>query len=305
MAILQEQARLTDDELTVEAGATVETTVLVDPFTGISSEEVREYAVHVRGLPARWYSLSTDLLRLPTGVAAEILLVVHPPHDDPDHPLGAYEFTVELIPSTGDAPISLSARLLALAPGARRLRSRLLEYLPSIFRDDLFLGRFLLIFQSLIDPVEQKADNTHYYLDPGVTPAEFLPWLASWVGITLEPGLDEAGQRELIRQAVELHRWKGTRRGMRDELRQRTGARALIVENFDGMRIGQDASLGLNTYLGETKDGCVAVTLARAGGSTVDHQRAEELVRELKPAHVGHVVRVVHAPGAGEGVSRG
>jgi phage tail-like protein len=162
-----------------------------------------------------------------------------------------------------------------------------------------------LIFQSLLDPIEQKADNTHYYLDPGTTPAEFLPWLASWVGITLEPGLDETGQRELIRQAVELHRWKGTRRGLRDELRQRTGARALIVENFDGLRIGQDASLGLNTYLGAHREGCIAVTLAQGNESAVDHLRAEELVRDLKPAHVGHILRVVRAPGAGEGDSRG
>jgi phage tail-like protein len=305
MAIIQQLARLTADDLYVEAGFTGETTIEVGPFAGATDEEIREFAVRVSGLPEKWYTLSTERLRLPSGSLATILLVVHPPHDDAVSPLGTYEFVVELSPTGSQESISLPGRLVALAPGARSMRSHLVQYLPAIFQDDLFLARFLLIFQSVLDPIEHIVDNTHNYLDASLTPASFLPWLASWVGVTFDPGLDEARQRELIRQAVELSRWKGTRRGLSAELRVRTGARPLIVENFDGMRLGQDAALGINSQLGAHREGSITVTLASNEDTILDQQQAEAMVLDLKPAHVGHIVRVVRAPAAPRGESIG
>lgn len=296
MAITQALARLTGDDLKVEAGATVETTILIPPAAELPPEGFQEYTIRVKGLPEGWYSLSTERLRVPAGEWGEVLLVIHPPHEDPDAPLGEYEFTAELTPTPKGDSIRLPGRILALPPGGVAMQSRLLAYLPTIYRSDPFIARFLLIFQSILDSIEQAIDNTHHYLDTGLAPTRFLPWLASWVGVTLDVSLDEAQQRRLIRQAVELSRWKGTRRGLREELRIRTGGRALIVENFDGMRLGQDAALGLNTHLGVRRDHCIAVTLATDGGTTVDQRQADTLVEELKPAHVGHVVHIVPAP---------
>lgn len=307
MAIAPEKVRLGDDILYVEAGGTTETTITVDQFAGVSAEEVREYAVQLHGLPRNWYSLSTERLRQPSGRLGEVLLVIHPPGDDRTAALGEYQFTVKLAPASGEDPAVLEGRLFALAPGGSSLRSRLLDYLPTVYRDDLFLARFLLIFQSILDPIDAAVDNTHYYLDPAVAPATFLPWLGAWVGIELDPRLDVGTQRALIRRATEFHRWKGTRRGIREELRTRTGTRPLIVENFDGMRIGQDAALGLNTQLGAPRDGCITVTLARHAEALIDQQQAEALVREMKPAQCGHLVRVVGIPShaRGESVTEG
>jgi phage tail-like protein len=296
MAITQALASLSRYELKVEAGATDETIIGIRSAAEAWPEGFPDYAVRVRGLPDGWYSLSRERVRVPVGEWAEVLLVIHPPSDDPKAPLGEYEFTVELAPLPEGTSIALAGRLLALAPGGLTLRSSLLDYLPNIYRSDYFLGRFLLIFQSILDPIEATANNTHHYLDPSLTPAHFLPWLAFWVGIDLEPGMDEAAQRELIRRAVELSRWKGTRRALREELRIRTGGRALIVENFDGMRLGQDASLGLNTHLGVRRDHCIATTLAVDDLAAVDQRQVDAIVEELKPAHVGHVVRLVAAP---------
>lgn len=300
MAIAESPARLLDDDLTVEAGATAEAVIVVGPTADGWTDAFQEYEIEVRGLPARWYTLSGGRLRVPTGQVREALLAIHPPHEDRAAPPGDYAFAVELTPTDGSAPIRLPGHLLVLAPGARTLRSRLLQYLPALYRSDPFLARFLLIFQSILDPIEQTIDNTHYYLDPGMTPTAFLQWLASWVGLRLDPELDEASQRELIRRAVDLYRWKGTRRGLREELKIRAGGRALIVENFDGMRIGQDAALGINTHLGVRCDQFIAVTLATNGGKTTSQHEADDLVQELKPAHVGHVVRTVPAPGNSE-----
>ncbi|MGH2461171.1 MAG: phage tail protein [Chloroflexota bacterium] len=305
MAIVEALARLIDDNLTVEAGATVETSISVGPLANAWADSFQEFEVRVAGLPENWYNLSAGRVRVQAGQSADVLLVIRPPHEDLAHPLGEYRFSIAITPAEGGDTIGLPGQLLVLAPGSTERQSRLLQYLPAVFRGDAFLSRFLLIYQSILDPIEETVDNTHHYLDPGTAPAEFLPWLASWVGLDLDPGLDEARQRDLIRRAVELHRWKGTRRGLREELQIRTGGRALIVENFDGMRLGQDASLGLNTNLGVRCDQFVAVTLATNGGRETSQQDADALVQELKPAHVGHVVRTVPTPSKTNGGGHG
>ncbi len=297
-------ASLSRSDLVVEAGAAIETVVEIRSAIGEPVDTFEECTLRVRDLPDGWYTLSTERLRVPAGGSGQALLAIHPPHDDPSAALGEHPFTVEVTPDSGGV-VELSARLLALPPGGESLQSRLLEYLPAVYRGDPFIARFLLIFQSIIDPIERTIDYTHHYLDPDLTPARFLPWLASWVGIELDPALDEASQRELVRRAVELHRWKGTRRALREELRIRTGARALIAENFDGMRLGQDACLGLNTNLGVRRDHCIAVTLAAGPESTVEQRQADAVVQELKPAHVGHVVRIVPAPRSPRGGDNG
>lgn len=296
MAIVQALARLTHDDLKVEAGTTVETTIEVGAPADAWPEGFQEYSIRVEGLPEGWYTLSTEVLRVPGVEWGEALLVIHPPHNDPSAPLGEYEFAVQLTPLPDGRPTVVPGRVVVLAPGGIALHSRLLQYLPGVYRSDTFLARFLLIFQSILDPIEREIDTTHLYLDPELTPARFLPWLASWLDVTLDPNLDESQQRTLIVRAVELARWKGTRRALREELQIRTGGRPLIVENFDGMRLGQDASLGLNTHLGVRRDQWISVTLAKSDGQTVNHQQVDHLVNELKPVHVGHVVRVVAAP---------
>jgi phage tail-like protein len=198
-----------------------------------------------------------------------------------------------------EATLTLAAPKEGLrAPGAAAGRSQLLDYLPRVYRRDAFLAQFLLVFQSVLDPIERRIDASQHFLDPELTPAVFLPWLASWLDLELTPGMDEHSQRAAIERAIELYRWKGTRRGLREELRLRTGTRPLIVENFDGLRLGQDASLGMNTQLGAARPGEIVVTLVaprQVDGERV--ARAAEMIEELKPAHVGHVVRTVAAEG--------
>lgn len=62
--------------------------------------------------------------------------------------------------------------------------SSYLQYLPAIYRDNMFLGRFLCIMESVMKPIEGIIDNIACYFDPYLTPEEFLPWLAGWVGLT-------------------------------------------------------------------------------------------------------------------------
>ena len=79
-----------------------------------------------------------------------------------------------------------AARRPALAaPPPTEAVSKYLDYLPAIFADNDFLGRFLLIFESVWEPIESRQDHMDMYLDPATCPASFLTWLASWFDMDL------------------------------------------------------------------------------------------------------------------------
>jgi len=99
------------------------------------------------------------------------------------------------------------------------LQSSYLEHLPAFFRDDEFMGQFLLIFESIMKPIENTVDNVALYFDPLMTPEPLLPWLAWWVDLTLDPTWPEERRRELVSSAAELYRWRGTKRGLTEYLR--------------------------------------------------------------------------------------
>lgn len=112
-----------------------------------------------------------------------------------------------------------------------------IEYLPTIYqRSDIsgrnFLRDFLWCFQHIFNQTREKLDNLHTYFDPLETPKSFLPWLASWVAMTLEDDWPEVKQRNLIKKAVELYHLRGTVRGIKVYLKIFTGVEPVIHENY-------------------------------------------------------------------------
>jgi phage tail-like protein len=155
------------------------------------------------------------------------------------------------------------------------------------------MRRFLLIFEAILGPIEGTIDNIARYLDPRLTPPELLPWLASWVGLELDENWPIAQQRQLVLWAATLYRWRGTRRGLREHLRLYTGRTPLIVENFPGLRVGQDAALGTNTRLGESaRPHWISVTVLTDRPDDVDERIVRQIIELEKPAHVGYTLEI-------------
>lgn len=119
-----------------------------------------------------------------------------------------------------------------------------LRFLPAVYAEDAasrdFTARFLSIFDTIRDSVAARADDAAALFDPRATPAEapapgapdFLSWLASWVGLTLDRALPVARRRELVRRAHELYTWRGTPRGVRLQVELYTGVAPLVLEHF-------------------------------------------------------------------------
>ena len=92
-----------------------------------------------------------------------------------------------------------------------------------------FLRRFLLLFQTLSQPVESRVANRDMVMDPVRMDARFLPWLASWLDFTLDERIPVTRRRIFLRRAVELFKWRGTERGLKEVLKTLTGLEVQIA----------------------------------------------------------------------------
>jgi len=170
---------------------------------------------------------------------------------------------------------------LRLAPAARRpLKggpdSLYASYLPDIYQENDFLQRFLHIFEDIWEPLEQRQDHIAMYFDPRTCPVSFLPWLASWLDIPLNPHWPEARQRNLLAQAMEHYSWRGTSYGLARMIEICTGLTPEISENPAEPFVFH-----------------IRITLSPAITSEgVDRTLLEELIQMHKPAHAGYVLEV-------------
>lgn len=129
------------------------------------------------------------------------------------------------------------------------------QYLPPVLWSqesdpEQILGRMLCIFEKIltglddglppVGSLEQSIDELHRCFSPWDTSAAFLPWLASWVGLSMQRSdaglgladlelwvakpelprvvLNEAQQRRLIAMAVDLQRRRGLKAGLQSYL---------------------------------------------------------------------------------------
>ncbi len=171
--------------------------------------------------------------------------------------------------------------------------SRLLDYLPSVYREDPMMGRFLLIFESVLNPIENTVDNLALYFDPRLTPESLLPWLASWVDLALDPGWPLERRRELVRNAAWLYRWRGTRRGLSEYLRIYTGVLPQIIEYIPGMILDGKTQLGVNTVLGSSGTGHhFTVILEIKGIENINLRVVRKIIENQKPAHTVYTLEI-------------
>lgn len=172
-------------------------------------------------------------------------------------------------------------------------RSSYLKYLPALYADSDFMGRFLMIFESILDPIEDVINNIAYYFDPDTTPDELLPWLASWVNIMLDDTWPVERRRTLVKSAVQLYQWRGTRRGMSEYLRVYAGVEPQITEEFGGFPLGSNAMLGFNTAIGTGTHNVFTVTLEVDDPDAINVHHLKAIIESEKPAHTAYRLNLV------------
>ncbi len=140
------------------------------------------------------------------------------------------------------------------------LQKKLIDYLPAIYHEHLFLKEFLLAFERVIYDGWKSGENKDgevaafdkilneidRYFNADRTDADFLQWLAQWVDLNLDKEWPEDQRRKNIALAMDLYRWRGTVKGLKEYIKIYTGVEPEIREccRPAGMQIGVASTIG-------------------------------------------------------------
>jgi phage tail-like protein len=162
------------------------------------------------------------------------------------------------------------------------------ELLPGVYLEDSLAQRFTEGLDTVLAPVFLTLDCLDAYLDPWLTPPDFLPWLASWVGIELDETWPESRQRAMVADAAHLHSHRGTHRGLADYLRLLTGGEIELTESGGTQWSAEPGA----TPPGATTPG-LQVIVRVSDPNSVNRARLDRAVREARPAHLPYQVQVL------------
>ncbi len=166
-----------------------------------------------------------------------------------------------------------------------------LQRIPRTFSRDAaaasFLLRYLSIFEGFLGDVEARGVDRDRLLDPCSTPDECLPWLASFVGLTLDERWATApvscscetpddARRRIIKEAVWLFRYRGTLPGLKRFIELYVGAPVVLIEHYrmrgvGAVELGVESSAAGSAVVGAFRiGGGVAADDGGTAGSAAD-----------------------------------
>jgi phage tail-like protein len=118
----------------------------------------------------------------------------------------------------------------AFTPGDRFLRT-----FPEVYREyGGFFHRYVSVFYSLYNDLEEKIKRSHDLLNLDVCPAALLPVYASWFGISSDGDyMDESQLRAFLKNAYSLIRKKGTKEAIKQLVEIFVDEPFYIIEHAD------------------------------------------------------------------------
>jgi phage tail-like protein len=168
------------------------------------------------------------------------------------------------------------------------------DRLPAIYLEDGFTRRFTAALDEVLAPVIAVLDSFADYLDPTLTPEDFLDWLTHWVALDVDEHWTAEQRRRLVGSAVELHRWRGTRKGLAAQVRLLTGGEVEVVDSG-----GCVASNHPMQPLPGSDPARVLVRVRVPEPDAVDRRRLTAAILEIVPVHVAVTVEVLAEQGTG------
>lgn len=251
------------------------------------------------------------LLNLPPGIAREVTLEIDESLLEGKH-LGFYDLrlTIECSSTKGTITESRDVQVELRHPEAA-----FLDMLPSIYRSSLplrsdvedssraapgflpedspFFERYLRSFQDIWDPFQALIDRLDTLFGAFSTPPAYLLWLGAWVFAPNEEDWPEMKRRQIVAEAVELFRWRGTRRGLSRFLQLYTG----VVPRIDdlpvtGMVLSPTTLLGNSQKLGSIPAHVFTVTIQNVSGADWSELAIRRIIEFEKPAHTSYILNI-------------
>jgi phage tail-like protein len=120
-------------------------------------------------------------------------------------------------------------------PAVASSRAYLRGGLPAVYQEGDFGMRFIGALETLLDPIVAVLDALPAHFSADHAPRDILDLLSSWLGVELNESQTPAQRREMVRQAAELSRRRGTRAGIELALQLAFPQLPLRVEDLGGV----------------------------------------------------------------------
>lgn len=170
-------------------------------------------------------------------------------------------------------------------------RQSWISYLPEIYQSEdknMFFERYLAVFQTMYEELNEKIRHVPYLLDVDNTDQEFLAWLANWLDIAESYVWSKEQLRNLLKNAVRLYKIRGTREVVKEFVKLYTnGAEPYIVENFEVRKyVDKKNEALLDKLYGNNPYQFHVVVKEENVPTTREYQTLIKIIEEVKPAYM-------------------
>jgi phage tail-like protein len=163
------------------------------------------------------------------------------------------------------------------------------EQLPALYREEGGIaGALTAALDEVLAPVIATLDNFAAYLDPMLTPADFVEWLSGWMGMATDETTPLHERRAIAAHAAGVYRRRGTVAGIAEQIEMATGVAPEVVDSGGASWSGVPGGT-----LPGTSAFRLTVRLRVPDPGAIDRQQVDAIVAEMKPAHVVHEVEVL------------
>ena len=192
-------------------------------------------------------------------------------------------FAVQCVSSVGDFPEIYEMRL-GFSP------HMLTDFLPEIYRseENSFLERYLAVFQSLYENMEEKIDHAAESYVPENPDYDFLKWLSDCFCIRSADHWNEDQLRYILKNAPRIYRCIGTKQVIIELCELYLGCRVEVLEYYDRSEnvFSEYAGEGLSEdklFIGPY---VFTVIVYKERLSTSELEGLDRIIDSCKPAHM-------------------
>ncbi len=163
------------------------------------------------------------------------------------------------------------------------------EYLPEIYQTgrDSFFERYMAVFQSIYEEMEQSIDALAEFLDYQTTPDDNVKILSGWTGDWASRlHLSPKKLRYVLQNLNHIQSGRGTRSVMEQMLKVTTGQKAIILEHFKWHDWMQKSSSQLESYeklFGRSEDTFTVIIDLSREETTLSREEIIRLLQDYTP----------------------
>jgi phage tail-like protein len=168
-----------------------------------------------------------------------------------------------------------------------------------VYLDGDFGMRFVGGMEVVLDPIVATIESLPALFDAELAPEHLLTLLSSWLGLSTDEQLGPGVRRELVRNAAELTRLRGTAAGLQLLLHITFPEAGLVVEDGGGVQVDEGVP---------TPPAATSRSFKVRSRTALDDERRAAVIRAIereRPVHVSYeLVEPTRRPAARAGGPR-